>query len=73
LHQWNKRQRCSNWKHCHLKLVGRGNYTDFMEKDIRNLKTALEILENTDTEAAFRTEMKKQIFPYGCSGNCYYL
>ena len=57
----------------HLKLVGRGNYTDFMEKDIRNLKTALEILENTDTEAAFRTEMKKQIFPYGCSGNCYYL
>ena len=57
----------------HLKLVGRGNYTDFMEKDIRNLKAALEILENTDTEAAFRTEMKKQIFPYGCSGNCYYL
>ena len=57
----------------HLKLVGRGNYTDFMEKDIRNLKTALGILENTDTEAAFRTEMKKQIFPYGCSGNCYYL
>ena len=57
----------------HLKLVGRGNYTDFMEKDIRNLKAALEILENTDTEAAFRTEMKKQIFPYGCSGSCYYL
>ena len=57
----------------HLKLVGRGNYTDFMEKDIRNLKTALEILENTDTEAAFQTEMKKQIFPYGCSGSCYYL
>lgn len=57
----------------HLKLVGRGNYTDFMEKDIQNLKTALEILENTDTEAAFRTEMKKQIFPYGCSGSCYYL
>ena len=57
----------------HLKLVGRGNYTDFMEKDIRNLKAALEILENTDTEVAFRTEMKKQIFPYGCSGSCYYL
>ncbi len=57
----------------HLKLVGRGNYTDFMEKDIRNLRTALTILENTDTEAAFRTEMQKQIFPYGCSGSCYYL
>ena len=30
----------------HLKLVGRGNYVDFMEKDIRNLKTALDILEH---------------------------
>ena len=25
----------------HLKLVGRGNYTDYMEKDIRNLRTKL--------------------------------
>ena len=57
----------------HLKLVGRGNYTDFMEKDIRNLRKALAILENTDTEAAFWAEMKKQIFPYGCRGSCYYL
>ena len=57
----------------HLKLVGRGNYTDFMEKDIRNLRKALQILENADTEADFRMEMKKQIFPFGCSGNCYYL
>ena len=57
----------------HLKLVGRGNYTDFMEKDIRNLRKSLQILENADTEADFRMEMKKQIFPFGCSGNCYYL
>ena len=28
----------------HLKLVGRGNYTDFMERDIRNLRRTLEIL-----------------------------
>ena len=27
----------------HLKLVGRGNYTDYMEKDIRNLRMALNI------------------------------
>lgn len=57
----------------YLKLVGRGNYTDFMEKDIRNLRRALQILKNTGTEAEFRAEMKKQIFPFGCSGNCYYL
>ena len=36
----------------HLKLVGRGNYTDFMEKDINNLRIAREILENTDTAVA---------------------
>lgn len=57
----------------HLKLVGRGNYTDFMEKDIRNLRKALQILESTATETDFRAEMKEQIFPFGCSGNCYYL
>ena len=29
----------------HLKLVGRRNYTDFMENDIRNLRQALSVLE----------------------------
>ena len=56
----------------HLKLVGRGNYVDFMEKDIRNLKTALRILESAGTEAEYVREMKKAIFPYGCGGLCYY-
>ena len=27
----------------HLKLVGRGNYVNYMENDIRNLKQALEL------------------------------
>lgn len=57
----------------HLKLVGRGNYADFMEKDINNLRVAREILENTDTEAEYLHEMKRRQFPYGCSGLCYYL
>lgn len=57
----------------HLKLVGRGNYTDFMEKDIRNLRKALQILENSETEAEFKRKMKSQLFPDGCSGRCYYL
>lgn len=65
----------------HLKLVGRGNYTDFMEKDIRNLKRALSILETItgkDSESSFQKriffqkQMKQELFPYGCSGNCYY-
>lgn len=56
----------------HLKLVGRGNYTDFMEKDIRNLRKALDILEHSDSEKIYRNEMKKEIFPHGCGENCYY-
>ena len=64
----------------HLKLVGRGNYTDFMEKDIRNLRQALDILDKSlanlqrdqDNEKIFQKQMKQTIFPNGCSENCYY-
>lgn len=57
----------------HLKLVGRGNYTDFMEWDIRNLRKALEILECSDSEDHYRKKMKQILFPTGCSRNCYYI
>lgn len=56
----------------HLKLVGRGNYTDYMEKDIRNLRMALNILRESADEMEFRRKLKLQIFPSGCSKNCYY-
>ncbi len=55
----------------HLKLVGRGNYTDFMERDIRNLRKALEILEHSDSNERYQKTMKQILFPNGCSGNCY--
>lgn len=55
----------------HLKLVGRGNYTDFMEQDIRNLRKALEILEHSDSNERYQKTMKQMLFPNGCSGNCY--
>lgn len=56
----------------HLKLVGRGNYTDFMEKDIRQLRKVLDILENSDSEAQYQKKMKASLFPDECSQNCYY-
>lgn len=56
----------------HLKLVGRGNYTDFMEKDIRQLRKALDILEKSDNELQYQRKMKASPFPDGCSQNCYY-
>lgn len=56
----------------HVKLVGRGNYVNFMELDIRNLKQALKILEVSGTEKQYRKDMKQTLFSKGCSGNCYY-
>ena len=55
----------------HLKLVGRGNYTDFMECDIRNLRRTLEILEDSSTEEEYIRAMKAELFPNGCSHMCY--
>ena len=57
----------------HLKLVGRGNYTDFMEQDIRMLRQALAILETSASEKDFQLTMREQLFPQGCSSHCYYL
>ena len=56
----------------HLKLVGRGNYVDHMEKDIRNLRKALDILEGAGNEKEFQCTLKRTVFPCGCSGRCYY-
>ena len=56
----------------HLKLVGRGNYVDHMEKDIRNLRKALDILETAENEEKFQCTIKRTVFPHGCSGKCYY-
>lgn len=57
----------------HLKLVGRGNYTDFMEQDIRMLRQALAMLETSASEKDFQLNMREQLFPQGCSSHCYYL
>ena len=51
----------------HLKLVGRGNRPERMARDIRALKTALSL-----SEPDFPAEMKRCLFPNGCSGACYY-
>ena len=57
----------------HLKLVGRGNYTDFMERDIRQLRKALELLDDAENEADYQKTMRKAVFPEGCGKKCYYL
>lgn len=56
----------------HLKLVGRGNYADFMERDIRNLRRTLDILETSKSDEEYRRKMKTELFPNGCGHLCYY-
>lgn len=68
---------CALWKLreagiTHLKLVGRGNYSDDMERDIRAVAQARKILEQAENEADYISRMKKAIFPTKCSGMCYY-
>ena len=45
---------------------------EHMEKDIRNLRTALNILEMAENEEKFQCTIKRTMFPNGCSGKCYY-
>lgn len=69
---------CALWKLqnagiTHLKLVSRGNYTADTIEDIRRLKRAISILENVPSEVAYQKQMRRELFPRGCSHNCYYL
>lgn len=56
----------------YLKVVGRGNSIDFMERDVKKLRTALDILEKISNEN-YEEEMKNKLFKNKkCSRNCYY-
>ena len=56
----------------YLKVVGRGNSIDFMERDVKELRTALDILEKISNEN-YGEEMKNKLFKNKkCSRNCYY-
>ncbi|MDO5516383.1 MAG: U32 family peptidase [Clostridium sp.] len=69
----------------HLKVVGRGNSIDNMEKDIQGLKRALNILERTDNDKSsgnkticldndisFEKNINEEMFEGKCSKECYY-
>lgn len=59
----------------HLKLVGRGNYSEYMIRDIRQTRKALDILEETRSlgRDAYIRSMKDTLFAGACSHTCYYL
>ena len=57
----------------HIKLVSRGNYTADTIEDIRQLKNALNILEQSTCEKDYKKQMKSRLFAKDCSHNCYYI
>ena len=56
----------------HLKVVGRGNFIDNMEKDVRKLKQAINMLDSIDDADEYEKYTKNNIFQGKCSGQCYY-
>ena len=56
----------------HLKVVGRGNYIDVIEKDIINLKKIINNMEVIQKEEEFKEKIKGEIFKEECSHECYY-
>ena len=56
----------------HLKVVGRGNYIDIIEKDVEALRKAIDIMEKCTDEDEFKKRVKKEIFNNKCSKECYY-
>ncbi|MGG7146906.1 U32 family peptidase [Clostridium butyricum] len=56
----------------HLKVVGRGNYIDYMERDVKNLKKAIDMLEHMEDETDYEKNIKDNLFKGRCSKECYY-
>lgn len=56
----------------HLKLVGRGNHPEFMEEDIKQMRKALKLVEETGTEQEYKDKLIRTVFQGKCSGECYY-
>ncbi|WP_297428041.1 U32 family peptidase [Clostridium sp.] len=56
----------------HLKVVGRGNSIENMEKDVHNLKKAICILDDIEDSETYEKEVRDKLFNGRCSGKCYY-
>lgn len=68
---------CALWKLkeagiTHLKIVGRGRSAECMKHDIKAARLAAVLLEKAVSEEEFRELVRRSIFQYGCSGECYY-
>ncbi len=58
--------RCTTYKKAgitYLKIVGRGNYTEFMQQDIIRLKKSAYDFGNSGNEKRIPDRMKQELFP----------
>ena len=56
----------------HLKVVGRGNFIDYMERDVRNLKKAINMLNDENYDNEYIDSVIEKLFCGKCSKECYY-
>lgn len=56
----------------HLKLVGRGNHTAYMEEDIRQMKRALALVDEIADLELYKHKIREELFSGKCSHRCYY-
>lgn len=56
----------------HLKVVGRGKYIDYMVRDIKALKEAIDLLEESNSDFEYKGIIRNNIFKGKCSRQCYY-
>lgn len=68
---------CALWKLEHMgiaygKLVSRGNYVENTLEDIYFLKKAIQIVSESASEEDYIQRVKQELFPNGCSQQCYY-
>lgn len=56
----------------HLKVVGRGNSLENMQRDIKGLKKAIAMIDDEKDEKAYEERIKNEIIEGSCSRECYY-
>lgn len=56
----------------HLKVVGRGNSIENMERDVQNLKKAIGMLDDIEDSKSYEKSVRDKLFHGKCSGQCYY-
>ncbi len=55
-----------------MKVVGRGNSLENMQRDIKGLKKAIAIIDEAKDSEVYEDRIKKEIINGSCSGECYY-